>query len=132
MGPPVRRFLSNYFDLLFCHSNIDNATENNGGTTWSNIHQKRIQCTLSPLLSILTPINHHLAPLYALTSDYSLYTTVACARVCTSVTLCAMRRAVKIRRLTPFMLSDHETDKAYSTVPVRSVHRAPKHIIKSD
>jgi len=33
------------------------------------------------------------------------------------VSLCAMRRAVKIR-LAPFMLSDHETDKAYSTVPV--------------
>jgi len=43
-----------------------------------------------------------------------------------------MRRAVKIRKLTHFMLSDYETDKAYSTVPVRSVHRAPKHIIKSD
>jgi len=34
-----------------------------------------------------------------------------------------MRRAVKIRKLTPFMLSDHETDKAYPTVPVTCIGR---------
>jgi len=41
-----------------------NTTENNGRTTWSNNYQKRIQCTLSPLLSILTPIHHLSAPPY--------------------------------------------------------------------
>jgi len=103
-----------------CHSDIDNATENNGRTTWSTTVR-----SVSPLLSILTPIHHLSAPLYALTSDYS-YTTVACPRACTNIivsVLCAMRRAVKIRKLTLFVLSDHETDKAYSTVPVACTGR---------
>jgi len=74
--------VSQPYALLFCHSDFDNATENNGRTTWSNNYQKLIQCTLSPLLSILTPIHHFSAPLYAITSDYS-YTTVPCPRTCT-------------------------------------------------